>query len=70
MDGVSGAAAEAFVLREGDRIAMRSKQSFKLRKGDKLIMRTGGGSGFGAPAQRSSEMVAMDAAQGLAGGLS
>lgn len=69
MDGVSGAAAEAFVLRGDERIQMRSKQSFKLRKGDRLVMRTGGGSGFGAPTDRSPELVAMDTAQGLAGGL-
>jgi N-methylhydantoinase B len=62
--GEPGMVAEALVIRGEERIALRSKQSFKLRKGDRLVMRTGGGAGYGAPADRDSTRVHIDLEDG------
>jgi N-methylhydantoinase B len=63
--GEPGMCAEAIVMRGEERIALRSKQSFKLQKGDRLVMRTGGGAGYGDPAQRDPARARSDLEDGL-----
>jgi N-methylhydantoinase B len=63
--GQPGARAASHVVRNGRRIAIGSKQSFALAKGDILVMLTGGGAGYGDPAERLPHLVARDLAHGL-----
>ena len=58
--GQPGRSAESFVERDGERIPFQSKQSFMMRKGDKLVMRTGGGAGYGDPAERGEDLLRHD----------
>ncbi len=61
----AGRRAETFVIRDGERITLRSKQSFALRRGDRLVMRTGGGAGYGPPGERAPEALERDRLDGL-----
>ena len=63
--GQPGAQASSHVLRRGRRISIGSKQSFALERGDVLVMLTGGGAGYGDPAERPPRLVENDLAQGL-----
>jgi N-methylhydantoinase B len=63
--GAPGARAESHVLRDGRRIPIGSKQSFALARGDVLVMLTGGGAGYGDPAERPRRLVEQDLAQGF-----
>ena len=65
LGGLPGTCAQAYVQRDNQRIDMKAKQSFKLRRGDRLVMRTGGGAGYGPPAERSDELRTVDNANGL-----
>lgn len=50
--GEPGMKANAWVERDGERIELPSKTSFEMRRGDRLVVRTGGGAGYGPPAER------------------
>ncbi len=63
--GAPGQLAETQVHRNGETIAVPSKTSFALQKGDLLITHTGGGAGYGDPAERAAELVDRDLAEGL-----
>jgi N-methylhydantoinase B len=63
--GRPGACAESHVLRRGKRITIGSKQGFAREKNDVLVMLTGGGAGYGDPADRPRHLVAQDLEQGL-----
>ncbi len=63
--GGSGSVAETYVIRGGERIQLSSKQSFALKRGDRLVMLTGGGGGYGDPAERPAPLRAYDLEQGL-----
>ncbi|MEM7407562.1 MAG: hydantoinase B/oxoprolinase family protein [Pseudomonadota bacterium] len=65
--GAPGRCAETYVERGNERIALTSKQSFALRRGDRLVLRTGGGAGYGDPAERSAELTESDRLDGLTG---
>jgi N-methylhydantoinase B len=62
--GQPGALAHTTVERDGERLELNSKQSLRLKKGDFLIMHTGGGAGYGPAAERASESIAGDLADG------
>lgn len=51
--GQPGARAASHAIRRGKRIPIGSKQSFALEQGDVLVMLTGGGAGYGDPAEPS-----------------
>lgn len=63
--GADGARATTDVLRDGERIPLPSKVSFPLRAGDVLVTRTGGGAGYGDPAERRADLKARDAREGF-----
>ncbi len=63
--GAPGERAASYVLRGGKRIPIGSKQSFALAKGDELVMLTGGGAGYGDPAERPRHLVQHDLTQGV-----
>ena len=64
LGGEDGACASTQVIRNGETIELGSKVSFPLEKGDLLVMSTGGGGGYGDPAQRAPELVERDRALG------
>ena len=63
--GETGGAASTQIIRGRETIELGSKLSFDLRKGDKLVMTTGGGAGYGDPAERAPDRVAADLEQGF-----
>lgn len=63
--GQPGERAASHVLRNGEQIPAGSKQSSSLAKGDVLVMLTGGGAGYGDPADRPRDLIEHDLAQGL-----
>jgi N-methylhydantoinase B len=63
--GQPGARAASHVVRNGKRIVIGSKQSFALAKGDVLVMLTGGGAGYGDPAERPRPLIARELDEGL-----
>lgn len=63
--GQPGARAASHAIRRGKRIPIGSKQSFALEQGDVLVMLTGGGAGYGDPAERPRHLVARDLAEGV-----
>ena len=67
--GAPGAKAETFVERGGQKIPLASKQQFGLMSGDRLVVRTGGGGGYGPPADRTPALVASDRADEFSGNL-
>jgi len=66
--GAPGVTARTYVERGNERIELASKQSFKLKKGDVLVTLTGGGAGYGDPAERSRRAAANDIVNGLVTG--
>ena len=62
--GAPGAKARAFVERDGERIELPAKVSTTLRKGDRLVVQTGGGAGYGTPAERAPALRERDLAEG------
>lgn len=63
--GEPGARAETLVERGNETIRLGSKLQFALQAGDRLIFRTGGGGGYGDPAERTPEQSNRDMALGL-----
>jgi N-methylhydantoinase B len=63
--GEPGACAATHVERDGKIIELPSKTSFALRKGDVLVACTGGGAGYGNPAERDAKDRARDLRQGF-----
>jgi len=63
--GETGGAASTQIIRGRETIELGSKLSFDLLKGDKLVMTTGGGAGYGDPAERAPDRVAADLEQGF-----
>jgi len=63
--GAAGRHAENLIERDGETIVVGSKAGLELKKGDLLIMRTGGGGGYGEPAERDNRLVARDLDEGL-----
>ncbi len=63
--GDPGVRARTYVERDGSIIELASKQSFKLNKGDVLVTMTGGGAGYGDPAERADALAERDLADGL-----
>jgi N-methylhydantoinase B len=63
--GKEGACAATHVERDGEIIDLPSKTSFALRKGDLLVAHTGGGAGYGNPAERSQNDRARDLREGF-----
>lgn len=62
--GAPGSRACAFIERAGERVTLPSKGSFKLLAGDRLVIRTGGGAGYGPPAERAAARIVRDRAEG------
>ncbi len=63
--GAPGERAASHVIRGGREIPIGSKQSFALEQGDVLVMLTGGGAGYGDPAERPRHLVQQDLSEGL-----
>jgi N-methylhydantoinase B len=63
--GAPGALAESYVQRGNERIPLGSKTSFAMKKGDVLVLLTGGGAGYGEPAQRAEPDLRRDRDNGL-----
>ena len=61
--GKPGGRAETRLMRNGEMLKLPSKGSFVLQKGDILMIQTGGGGGYGDPAERAPEKLAQDLAQ-------
>mgnify|MGYP006272230535 CR=1 FL=1 len=64
--GEGGAPAETWIERGNARIPLRSKTGRALEKDDLLVVRTGGGGGYGPPADRPAARRERDARLGLA----
>jgi N-methylhydantoinase B len=64
LDGTDGVRGHCDVLRDGERIEVRSKDGLELRRGDVLTLYTAGGAGYGPPSARPPERVREDLAQG------
>jgi len=62
--GHEGACARCRVERGGETIEVPSKGALKLMKGDIVIIDTGGGAGYGEPAERDPDAIAADLAEG------
>ena len=62
--GAPGGCAETVVERGNEEIRLASKQQFALQAGDRLIFRTGGGGGYGDPAERGENHAASDMSLG------
>lgn len=67
-EGNPGAPADCTILRDGATLPVKSKDSGELRKGDLLTLRTGGGAGYGPPAQRPRERIRDDLDNGFISG--
>ena len=62
--GADGVCASTQVLRGEQVIKLPSKTSFPLQKGDILVARTGGGAGYGKPAERAAGDIEWDLREG------
>jgi N-methylhydantoinase B len=58
--GAPGAAASCWIVRNGKKIRVKSKDWGMLQAGDRLILQTGGGAGYGSPVHRSRDGVDRD----------
>ncbi|MGC1439918.1 MAG: hydantoinase B/oxoprolinase family protein [Burkholderiaceae bacterium] len=65
LGGKPGALASMTVIRGDEKIALTSKCGFTLQRDDVLVVRTGGGGGYGLPAQRSALLRSDDITQGF-----
>jgi N-methylhydantoinase B len=63
--GGAGATGSCEVLRDGQVIAVRSKDQVELRRGDIVTLRLGGGGGYGDPARREAAIRQRDVEDGL-----
>ena len=63
--GSPAATGSCTVVRGQERIAVRSKDALELRRGDLVVLRTGGGGGYGPPAERPAVAIADDRADGF-----
>jgi N-methylhydantoinase B len=61
--GAPGKCAETHLKRGDEILELPSKGSFALQKGDVLMIETGGGGGFGDPAERAPKKVEQDLTQ-------
>ena len=62
--GADGVCASTQVLRGDQVIELPSKTSFPLQKDDILVARTGGGAGYGKPAERAAGDIEWDLREG------
>ena len=60
-----GAPAENYIMRGGEKIALRSKIGCRLEAGDLLVVRTGGGGGYGPSDERPADLGERDRTLGL-----
>lgn len=58
--GLDGRGMRFYVERDGEEIDLPSKVNFIFRRGDVLYVETGGGGGYGPPAERPQELVERD----------
>ncbi len=65
LGGGDGTTGSCDVLRNGEVIAVRSKDSVALRRGDIVTIRLGGGGGYGDPALRSQALLDRDVEDGM-----
>ncbi len=63
--GADGVKACTNVIRDGKTIPLNSKVTFAMKKGDLLIADTGGGAGYGNPAERSRAAIERDLEEGF-----
>jgi N-methylhydantoinase B len=66
--GAEGLRARSWIERDGQVIELPSKCSFALKKGDRLVLETGGGAGYGVPAERATADLERDIALGFVTG--
>ena len=65
--GEPGDLARTWIVRKnGDRTPVASKTSLRLDRGDTLVTETGGGGGYGDPAERTADRLRLDLEAGLA----
>ena len=65
--GEPGGLARTWIVRKnGDRTPVASKTSLRLDRGDTLVTETGGGGGYGDPAERTADRLRLDLEAGLA----
>ena len=65
--GEPGDLARTWIVRKnGDRTPVASKTSLRLDSGDTLVTETGGGGGYGDPAERTADRLRLDLESGLA----
>ena len=62
--GFEGTCARLTVERDGTVIDVPSKGALALKKGDIVVIATGGGAGYGDPAERDPALIAADVAEG------
>jgi N-methylhydantoinase B len=63
--GTPGTTGSCTVLRDGQTIALKSKDAMPLRRGDLVTFAMGGGGGYGDPSARRRELVEDDIVDGL-----
>lgn len=64
-DGLPGGNASTTLIRDGRETPLRSTEAMELRSGDILVVCTGGGGGFGKPADRDRRAVERDVRDGV-----
>ena len=64
-DGAPGTMGACEIHRDGEVIALTSKDMRDLRAGDLVVFRLGGGAGYGAPDQRRVDAIVDDLRNGL-----
>ena len=62
--GTEGAKGSLIILRDGEVLSLPSKSAASLRRHDRVQFLTGGGGGYGPPAERDRESVASDVKAG------
>jgi N-methylhydantoinase B len=62
--GTPGAVGQCTIWREGQPIAVKSKDYHTLQIGDVVEIRVGGGAGYGKPCQRARHLIEEDIADG------
>lgn len=64
-DGTEGSIGSCVIRRNGEDIAMKSKQQVDLQKGDVVSYTLGGGGGYGTPARRAPAAIERDLEDGI-----